>query len=89
MLLYVISHMVNWLIELYILAICIWAFMSWFPNISYSKFGQWLNKIVMPYISLFQRFIPPIFGLDFSPMIAIFVLILLNDLINHLFLSMF
>lgn len=88
MFLYVVSHVVNWLIELYILAICVSALLSWFPNAYHSRFGQWLNGIVAPYINIFERFIPPIFGLDFSPMIAIFVLMILENLLNRLFIML-
>ncbi|MBH5316887.1 YggT family protein [Paenibacillus sp. GSMTC-2017] len=49
--------------------------LSWFPNARESSIGQFLGRIVEPYIGIFRRFIPPIGGvLDLSPIVAIFAL---------------
>lgn len=49
--------------------------LSWFPNARESFIGQFLGRIVEPYIGIFRRFIPPIGGvLDLSPIVAIFAL---------------
>lgn len=49
--------------------------MSWLPNIRESFIGELLGKLVEPYLTPFRRFIPPLMGVvDFSPIIAIFVL---------------
>ncbi len=61
------------LIQLYMLLIFVFVLMSWFPGAYQTKLGQWLAKICVPYLKIFQ-FIPPIFGLDFSPILAIVVL---------------
>ncbi|KRN82051.1 hypothetical protein IV87_GL000550 [Pediococcus ethanolidurans] len=55
------------------LLIFVFVLMSWFPGAYQTKLGQWLAKICVPYLQVF-RFIPPIFGLDFSPIVAILVL---------------
>lgn len=61
------------LIQLYMLLIFVFVLMSWFPGAYQTKLGQWLIKLCMPYLKIFQ-FIPPLFGLDFSPIVAILVL---------------
>ena len=49
--------------------------LSWFPNARGSAVGQFLGKIVEPYLSIFRRFIPPIGGmLDISPIVAFIAL---------------
>ncbi len=49
--------------------------MSWLPNLRENFIGEFLTKLVEPYLSVFRRFIPPIMGmLDISPIIALFVL---------------
>ncbi|WP_270172541.1 YggT family protein [Paenibacillus sp. SYP-B4298] len=49
--------------------------LSWLPNVRESFIGQFLGKLVEPYLSIFRRFIPPIGGmLDISPIVAIFAL---------------
>jgi len=61
------------LIQLYMLLIFVFVLMSWFPGAYQTKLGQWLIKLCMPYLKIF-RFIPPFFGLDFSPIVAILLL---------------
>jgi len=58
----------NYLILAYIL-------MSWFPNARESSIGQFIGRLVEPYLSIFRRFIPPIGGvLDLSPIVAFIAL---------------
>ena len=63
--------------------------MSWFPirsggimeDISYA-----LRTLVEPYLGIFRRLIPPMGGIDWSPVIAILVLSLLENLVLRLVL---
>ena len=48
-----------------------------------SAFGQWLTKICQPYMSWF-RFIPPILGIDFSPILALLVLELCSNGLTYI-----
>ncbi|PLT46454.1 YggT family protein [Paenibacillus sp. FSL W8-1187] len=49
--------------------------LSWLPNARESFIGEFLGKLVEPYLSIFRRFIPPIGGmLDISPIVALFAL---------------
>ncbi len=49
--------------------------LSWLPNVRDSFIGEWLGKLVEPYLSVFRRFIPPIGGMiDLSPIIALIAL---------------
>ncbi|GEP19705.1 YggT family protein [Pediococcus argentinicus] len=63
----------RWLIQIYMFLIFIWILMSWLPGAYQSRFGQILTRICDPYMSQF-RFIPPVMGIDFSPILAILVL---------------
>jgi uncharacterized protein YggT (Ycf19 family) len=49
--------------------------MSWFPmrGILYD-INRVLASLVEPYLSIFRRFIPPMGGLDLSPIVAYIVL---------------
>lgn len=61
--------------EIYTYLIIGYVLLSWFPNARESFIGQFLGRIVEPYLGIFRRFIPPIGGvLDLSPIIAIFAL---------------
>ncbi|HEX6594854.1 MAG TPA: YggT family protein [Bacillota bacterium] len=56
-------------------ALIIYIFMSWFPGARESSFGRFLTKICEPYLEPFRRIIPPLGMIDFSPIVAIFVLV--------------
>lgn len=62
-------------INVYSYLIIGYVLLSWFPNARESFIGQFLGRIVEPYVGIFRRFIPPIGGvLDLSPIVAIFAL---------------
>ncbi|HLQ84184.1 MAG TPA: YggT family protein [Pseudogracilibacillus sp.] len=62
------------IVLIYTWAIIIYILMSWFPGARESSFGQLLAGITEPYLEIFRRIIPPLGGLDLSPIIAIFAL---------------
>ena len=65
------------LVNFYETLIVIYILMSWFPiregSLIYD-IGMVLQSLCEPYLSLFRRIIPPMGGLDFSPVIAILAL---------------
>jgi len=65
-----------WTLErIYTFMIIGYVLLSWLPNARESFIGEWLGKLVEPYLKTFRRFIPPIGGmLDISPIVAIFAL---------------
>lgn len=62
------------LVELYSVALIVYILMSWFPGARESSIGQFLAKIVEPYLEPFRKIIPPIGMLDISPIVAIITL---------------
>ncbi|MBX9878453.1 MAG: YggT family protein [Candidatus Obscuribacterales bacterium] len=65
--------------------IVIWCLLSWFPNIRwYEPPFKWLDMAVKPIVEPFRRLIPPISGIDLSPMIAIILLQLAGNLVRQL-----
>jgi YggT family protein len=68
----------NWLINAYIMVIVVWCLLSWFPNARSTRLGEIVNRLVEPYMRWFD-FIPPLGGVSFSPVVAIFVLYLVQD----------
>lgn len=61
-------------LDIYTYAIIGYILLSWFPNARESSIGQFLAKIVEPYLEPFRRFIPPLGMIDISPIAAIIVL---------------
>ena len=71
-------------IQLISILVVIWCLLSWFPNIRwYEQPFKSLDQIVQPIVGPFRRLIPPIGGLDLSPMIAIIVLQFLGSLVRQ------
>ncbi len=53
--------------------------MTWFPNINwYQQPYKLLKEVTDPILMPFQRIIPPIGGIDFSPMIPFLLIELLR-----------
>lgn len=70
------------LFELYFLIIILRCFLSFFPRIDiYKQPVKFIREITDPYLEIFRRFIPPVNGLDFSPIVAVIVLQILQVLI--------
>lgn len=62
-------------LQIYLFLMFIRILLSWFPNINwYDPPFSVLSQLTDPYLNLFRSFIPPLGGIDFSPIIAIFVL---------------
>ena len=74
---YGVYRMLVSLIDFYELLIVIWCVLSWVPTNEYGALHdvqEVLGKLVRPYLDLFRRFIPPMGGVDFSPILAVLVL---------------
>lgn len=88
--LYPVLRVISALVNFYEWLVIIWCFMSWFPlregSLVYD-IAVVIDRIVSPYMNLFRRFIPPMGGLDFSPVIALFVLSIGERLLYYVVLG--
>ena len=57
---------------------------SWVPQIKNNFIVEFLEAICEPYLKLFRKFIPPIGMLDISPVVALIVLSVIQNLIISL-----
>ena len=56
--------------------------LTWFPNINwYNQPFKFLRDVSDPILEPFRKIIPPIGGLDLSPMVLFFVLSLLEKVV--------
>ena len=64
------------LLRIYSFCIVVWCLSSWITvsNDSVKNILEAIGKIVEPYLSVFRNVIPPISGVDLSPIVALFVL---------------
>lgn len=84
-----IARLVQTLFNFYSFLVLAYCLLSWFPIRSgglMEDIGAVLQSIVGPYLNLFRRFLPPMGGIDWSPVLAILMLNLLENLIIRLLL---
>jgi YggT family protein len=79
---YTLGVAVSYAVQIIVLLIIIRAVMSFFPNMDRSHpVVRTLDQVVEPMLMPFQRLIPPMGGLDLSPMVAILVLQFLGSFV--------
>lgn len=84
-----IARLVRTLFEFYNYLIFGYVLLSWFPirpGSLMDDIGAVLQSLVGPYLNFFRRFIPPLGMIDWSPVVAILVLSLLENFIIRLIL---
>ena len=72
------------LVQGYTFLMFIWVLLSWIPDLKGSKFYRFLDQLFLPFLEPFRRIIPPINGIDISPILAFFVLQLITSLLGRL-----
>ena len=74
---------VNGIFNMFYILIILRIFMSWIPSIDWEQQPiKFVREITDAYLEVFRRFVPPLWGLDVSPIIAIIVLQILQGLIT-------
>lgn len=62
-------------ISIYTVLIFVRILLSWFPNVDwFNPPFSILSQLTDPYLNVFRNIIPPLGGLDFSPILAILLL---------------
>ena len=76
---------VNNIFNIFFFLIILRIFLSWIPSVDWDA-QPWVTLvgIVDPFLNIFKRIIPPMGGLDFSPIIALLVLQLINNILIYL-----
>lgn len=77
-----LAKIINDLFHLYFILIILRIFLTWIPSIDWQQQPiKFVRIITDAYLDIFRRVIPPVGGLDFSPIIAIIVLQVLQGLV--------
>ncbi len=72
-------------VEFYSILLIITILLSWFPTINwYDPPFSILRQLTDPYLNLFRNIIPPLGGIDFSPLLALLLLSLIQNPILQL-----
>ncbi len=77
-----LANAVNNVFNLYFFILILRIFLTWIPSIRWED-QPWrtIREISDIYLNLFRRIIPPINGLDFSPIVALILLQVVQQLI--------
>jgi YggT family protein len=75
--------------NIYVLVIVVWAIFSWFDHSKgiLDDIYRVLNTLVEPYVNIFRRFIPPLGGIDLSPLVAVIVLQVVIQVVYRVLLN--
>ncbi|NCJ05044.1 YggT family protein [Synechococcales cyanobacterium C] len=74
-------------LQFYLILLFIRVLLSWFPNIDWSRVPfSLLSQLTDPYLNLFRSIIPPLGGLDLSPILGFFLLQFLASFLSSSFL---
>lgn len=72
-----LANVVSALFNFYEILIIVWCILSWFPKRPGTLLfdvAVVIDRIVSPFMNLFRRVIPPLGGIDFSPVVAVLAL---------------
>ena len=72
-------------IQIYLLLIIVRILLSWFQTADWANQAMgFLSPITDPYLNIFRSFIPPLGGIDISPILAIFILQTVGQLVGSI-----
>ena len=70
-------------LNIYLILLLIRVLLTWFPSVDWSKAPfSILSQLTDPYLNLFRSIIPPLGGMDFSPLLAFFALQIVAGLVS-------
>ena len=84
-----IANYVGAVFLVYLVLIIIRVLLSWIPRIPYNRTLRavigFIEEVTDPYLNVFRRFLPPVgggaFALDLSPILAIILLIIVQQVV--------
>jgi YggT family protein len=79
----------NLLFTLYSFAIIARSLLSWFRISYYHPIARFLIQITEPVLAPLRRHIPPVGGLDFTPMVALVLIWVVEQVLQMLILALF
>lgn len=85
----VLLQLINLIFTLYSFVFIARALLPWFGVSYYHPVMRFLVQITEPVLAPLRRYIPPRGGLDFTPMVALVILLVVEQLLRTLILALF
>ncbi len=80
-----VEQFVDVFIGVYVLAIFLWILFSWIRlPYSLNPVQRFLHEVCDPYLRIWRRILPSMGPLDFSPIVAVFALVIVRELIDSI-----
>ena len=80
-----LPYLVHLCFSVYTLMIFVRILASWIPEINQYRFMLYVYEYTDPYLNFFRRVIPPLGMFDLSPIVALFSLNILENIVLALF----
>ena len=81
----ILANIIHFIIRVFIIVIIIQAVLSFVMD-PYHPVRQYIDRLVNPFLAPIRRVIPPRGGLDFSPMVLVIILWILDAILTRLIL---
>lgn len=79
-----IIPLISALFKVYYFLIIAKIILSWLPVSQYNEWVRILNKLTEPYLDIFRKIIPPFGMIDFSPIAALIVLNIIENVVYRI-----
>jgi len=76
-------------LDVYVVIVLIRCLLSWFSPNTYNRFVQVVYDLTEPPLAFIRRYVPSFGGFDFSAIILIFAVRILNSVLFSLFINIF
>jgi YggT family protein len=80
-----VVQIINWLANILILVVFIWALLGWVLS-PWHPVRQALDRIVVPLLTPIRKVLPPLGAFDFSPFVLIIVVQVIVAILNKVLL---
>jgi len=81
-------QLIDLLLSVYIWIIIARAIISWITPYPYHPLVRFLYKVTEPVLAPIRKIIPPIGGIDISPVIVIFIIFIIQNLLHRLLINL-
>ena len=81
-----IAEVIHRMIQLLVLVIIIQAILSYFMS-PFDPIRSTIDRFVNPFLTPIRRYLPPLGGFDFSPLVLIILLQVLDSIVYRLLIS--